>query len=406
MHAHHPLATAKGWLAGAWDDPSPPPPSSVRLAALSGYLLLVVLRAPILVLRPRIWAEEGSVYLQAAYDRGWSALFEPHFGYLSLLANLAGLLASLAPLGAAPTVTLIISAVVQCIPAWLILRSRASVLARPWVRMLALVALVLAPSATGEIWLNSINSQHFLGLACCLLLLDPPAHRWRGQGLWILALAGLSSPASIFLLPLFLVRSYALRTPAASVVLGLCLPVQLAAHLADQGNRPPPVDMVSRVAYVIRAFAQLFANPSTGRVILGPLVLVVVTWMVWRARVPVAVVAWLATVTSAGLATWFSLGGVGGQRYAYAPGCCLAIALLAVATARGTRRWVRGVAWAMLLTYFVMGLITYFAMDAYVGPNFPDWQGQALAFQARARENLVAWPIWEGYDPWTVRPPR
>ena len=45
-----------------------------------------------------IWAEDGSVFLQCAYDRSFlDCLVTPYQGYLQLLPRLGGAIASLAP---------------------------------------------------------------------------------------------------------------------------------------------------------------------------------------------------------------------------------------------------------------------------------------------------------------------
>src|SRR5215510_660836 len=66
---------------------------------LLGAVIVLLLRCPTVWLQPRLWAEEGTVYLPAALENGfWGNLFAVQLGYYSLLDNVVIGFASLFPL--------------------------------------------------------------------------------------------------------------------------------------------------------------------------------------------------------------------------------------------------------------------------------------------------------------------
>ena len=53
---------------------------------LIGSCLIIFLRSPPTVLHPELWAEDGKVWFQDAYNQGWlTPLFHPQVGYLQTL---------------------------------------------------------------------------------------------------------------------------------------------------------------------------------------------------------------------------------------------------------------------------------------------------------------------------------
>lgn len=208
---------------------------------LAGIALMYA-RRPEYFSAPGFWAEEGRVYFAGAWAAPWpSALVATPHGYLLLYTNVAAVLAAnLVPLRHAPLVTTLCGLAVQTIPLLLIAFGRAP----EWqgaVRKSVGVAIVLFASLTGEIWLNTINSQSHFALIAVLLLLEPSAvGRVRG-GVYcaLLALAGLTGPVACFLTPLYAVRAWRARDRVAiaqAVVITACAVVQCTALLAGGGE--------------------------------------------------------------------------------------------------------------------------------------------------------------------------
>jgi hypothetical protein len=136
-----------------------------RLLLLLASTLVIVLRAPALFLEPRFWAEEGAIYFSYAFRRPWyEVLFAPHLGYYALYPHLASLVATrTVELADAPLVTTSMALLAQLIPVTLILWSKAELWLGP-ARKIIGILIVIFTLSSGEIWLNSINSQFFFAL--------------------------------------------------------------------------------------------------------------------------------------------------------------------------------------------------------------------------------------------------
>jgi hypothetical protein len=197
----------------------------------------IVVRAPVYFSTPSFWAEEGAYHFAIAWERPpLAALTYQRAGYLNLWANLATTTAArlvragVISLTHAPFVTVTFAFAVQLLLVALIAWSRAPFWGGPGRRIVGIVA-VLAGAMTDEIWLTTINSQHWLVLASVLLLLEPPdgscARRWATIA--ILLVTGLSSPVAAVLLPLYAWRAWRTGTRAAleqAAVVALCALVQ------------------------------------------------------------------------------------------------------------------------------------------------------------------------------------
>jgi hypothetical protein len=177
------------------------------LAALLLYAFVLVVRAPWVLFEGRVWAEEGTVYLQYAWTHSFlDALVSPHLGYYYLVANAAGIVAAHVPLEVAPCFMAAIGLLVQLIPAGLVLFTSIPGLATPARKGIALLLLLVVP-ANPEVYIISTGSHFMLCAATGLVLVSDTGGRadrfWKR---FVLLLGGLSGVVSTFLAPLFWVR--------------------------------------------------------------------------------------------------------------------------------------------------------------------------------------------------------
>ena len=405
---------------------------------LAGALLLIVLRAPEILLAPRFWAEEGMTYFTAALARPWyQALFTPHFGYLSLWANLSAWLATCVSIVDAPTVTTICALSVQLAPVVLIAYRPLELWQSEVQRAMALLCVVFVPLA-GELWLNTINSQFYLSLTTFLLLIDAPsastAVRWPRRGL--LLLGGLTGVVSCFLAPLFVWRWYRERSRDrlidAAILLG-CSLVQAAMfwHMhQDPGvaRRFMPLDVSTLGAILVtNSLLWCFAGLETARAAAtwllaqretiqfvwigaGSLALMggILAWLSYglpRRRRIIGVAAYallsvLSIVAATGSRTekWVLIVPGFGGRYFYAPNVILVLMLVANLN-RGNSATRRSIAAVLLLAAWFNGA-TQFHNVPVKGPAWPEEI-------ARWRANPTYAPrIWP--NGWSVQlpPPR
>ena len=171
--------------------------------------LFIIIRDPIFLTAPRLWAEEGSIYIQSVIDNGnLASLTEPHLGYFSLFANsAANYSVAILDLKYAAYGTTYLSLIFMlfCITAPLYLRSAY------WSTDFSKAAIVFLSLliSSGEIWLNTINIHFYLGLFACYFLLSDHERLTilcRYFCYALLSLGALTCVTSVLLFPLYLIR--------------------------------------------------------------------------------------------------------------------------------------------------------------------------------------------------------
>lgn len=388
---------------------------------LLGAAALLLLRCPPIWLSPRLWAEEGAVYLPAALEGGfWGSLFDLHLGYYSLLDNVVIGVAALFPLQYAAHFTVYTAALITLVPVAVVLT-----LPSPWwpdlrSQCVLVLALLLLPGE--ETYLNLVNSQFFLAAACALLLVVDIERASRRQQLamaLLLVVSALSSPQACFLLPAFWLRSLQNREPAlrrlcivfsmAALVQALCV---IAALLQGglQGGRG------LQAAFSLTAFLKALArdvwlNPffrglrdhwqaRALQSIAGYLLLVCSIWILWQARAAAALrVLALALLSVALLSLLASVGMAGGQRYAYASSVLLLLIVLGALRqpgGAGTRRVVLGL---LLLSLFSQASMYPMLSERYFHPSWPSWRAALREWRdaSPAADGVVIWPVSAGW---------
>ena len=188
-------------------------------------------REPLYFTNPRLWAEEGAVYVQAAVDREmWDAMFAPHLGYYSLLPNVitsSGLYLCGVHGVAYFTTWCSFLGILFCVLAPLILRSEY------WntqTKQVAIIAVAIL-SGSAEIWVNTINLQFYFCLFTCFCLLADLRGLHRATWMYVVVgsvIASLSGATSVILLPVVVYRLWknteeqsVLRIVGASLCVGL-----------------------------------------------------------------------------------------------------------------------------------------------------------------------------------------
>lgn len=385
------------------------------------YAVLIVLRMPSIVLHGRFWAEEGTVFFAQAWSRPpLDVLFHSHGGYLNLVANVAALAARWwLPLEEAPYGTIGAGLLFQLLPPLLLLLARDAWLQDWRVRAAGIVLLLFVPAAD-EIWLQTLHCQFELTLASALVLaLDVPRGGRAALAWAVLALAPLSGPGAMVLLPLFALRSVLERSRErgvqGAVLLGATL-VQLVLFFHGEPGRrfsisPAALLTVVAMKHLVVPFLGAHAAGSVaaswrealaaGRVPAVALLsagaaFLLLAWVVaWTRNV---VGAWLlaAAALVGGASYGGALGGAAdlmspfvGERYAFVPQSLLGLAILSLAT--GPVRLVRVVAGAVCAWLLVVGVQQYRRPWSAVAYG-PDWRAQVAAWREDPSHALRLWP--------------
>jgi hypothetical protein len=229
------------------------------------------LRAPFLFFEPRLYAEEGAVYLVHAWQSSfWEALCYIFSGYFSLIANLAAALAACVfSVEAIPRVTLVLAFFVQALPHY-ILFFRYSQRFTQMQKILLSMSIIFI-SSTGEIWLNTITSQFHLAVSAFLILIDTPKEPFSIKKCWpeaaVLLIAGLSGMISVFLLPAFGLR-YAFHRHRQSLLFLILLTIvallQLSVFFIDSGNAGQRFANFSGDRFSLTVIEHMFFWPLLG----------------------------------------------------------------------------------------------------------------------------------------------
>jgi hypothetical protein len=352
------------------------------VALLAGVAVLQ-LREPAWFSRPDLWAEDGKIFLQQAYNwGGLPALWVSAAGYLHLGPRLVALLVVHLPLDSAPTAFRAAAFIVDALPAVFFVSHRCRNLVPSLPLRAALGLLTLALPDTFETNGNMANAQWHLALLAFLILVALPPRSWLGRAFDIAALviAGLSGPFSILLLPVAAVQTWRHRSRwllALTAVLALSAAVQgaelLATNRLGTGSAPlnPSLDLFGRIT------SKVFLTPLIGYQQLEALAkmpiwlqpwpplavsavgLAAMGYAFWRAKPELRLlIAFTAITYCAALANptddapegrWYALSVAGsGSRYFYLP--MLAWMCVVVWFAVGQRLWIGRIAALALIS--------------------------------------------------------
>jgi hypothetical protein len=201
-----------------------------RLVVFVACFGLIVGRAPGLLLVPRLWAEEGTRYFTYAYYFADSPAWYRGFGniqrgYFALWPNIATTIAAnFVALEQVPLVTTVLALSVHLSVFAIMLWGTSTLWSTPGRKLGGVVLMLFAP-LSGEVWLNTINSQFIFALITFLILHTKPAI--RRSAIWAyrigLGLAGLTGIAACVLTPLFLIKALAEHTRERMVQLAILI---------------------------------------------------------------------------------------------------------------------------------------------------------------------------------------
>jgi hypothetical protein len=179
----------------------------LALLAVSLLALAVILQLTRLGLGnalDSLWAEDGSILLQGAFEDGFlEALLSPYAGYLILVPRLIGEVGAAVPLRDAAAAVAIASALVVAISGLVVWVAAAGHIRNPYLRGTLVALTVLSPVASLEsIGAGSYVLWYMLFASFWVLLWTPRTTAGAALGgLFVLA-TGLSTPGLWFFAPL------------------------------------------------------------------------------------------------------------------------------------------------------------------------------------------------------------
>lgn len=337
---------------------------------------------------------------------------------MNLVTNLAGLLAYLVPIGAAPYVTSGVALVIHCFPAILVVVARDAWLQSRAVLIAALI-LIAAPPGTEEVWLNSINSQSVLIVCVGLILaLEPRSGHAGALEKFLLALAPLTSPGTWALVPLFFLRAWIDRSwpRAAQGAILLCgTLVQLAfcfdASQRDLGIGPLLLNAVILVKHVL---LPLFGHDQAATLANEVAIFYARSahvWLLWLVTAAFVAAGCIVAAKPRQPSLWFFLAAAvvalvsyvsaqndklllvsvaGSGRYAYAPQVLFGLAALSWAVVHAGRTAI--LARLLVIWMLFVAVHDYFWPSAPDFATGPDWRLQVERWERNPDYRLKIWP--------------
>jgi hypothetical protein len=412
-----------------------------RWGLLLGAAVVIVVRAPVYFWSPNFWAEEGMLHFATACGAPpLAALTFRPVGYLNLWVDLsttsAAILvrAGVLPLTHAPLVTVMFAFAAQLLPVAVIAWSNAPFWGSALRRIVG-IAAVLFGAMTNEIWLSSLNSQHWLALVVALLLLEPPnVTRARARAtIVILTIAGLSSPAATALLPLFAWRAWRARARPATeqaVVLAACGLVQASCLLSAIGHGqalPERTKGLDLGMFAATVWLRTLVVPTLGAgaaqrcatlllhargpgmvsgLVLIALAVALLTWLA-RGQPPgqrlylvgaYASLTTLSLLTAIGDKAMMLYMPAASSRYVYSPGVLVMLILLGCVRPLAGR--VRPLVCAVSLAWGLAHGLANYPSSLRWNHSWPDWADQVRAWELDQRRPLLIWP-----PPWSMKLP-
>ncbi len=196
----------------------------------------------ILVLAPRLsgfsgipgnllWAEDGHIFIKGAMEHGLGAMIEPYAGYLHVYPRMVASLAVLPDPWFLAYIMLFGWLMGYIVAALFVVRAL-RLQGLPMVAALVVIAMCAFTPTSGETLFTITNVQWHLGAALAVVVLVPSARKPSIVELVFVAVASLTGPFCIILLPLVAVRAWwfndAYQRQGADLTLLVCALIQLS----------------------------------------------------------------------------------------------------------------------------------------------------------------------------------
>lgn len=394
-----------------------------QLLLLLAIVFLIVYRAPELLLYPRLWAEEGSVYLRYAYHnhRLDSLFFVPKYsiGYLALSVNIPTTLAAhLFPLEYAPIITTYCSLLIALLPIIIIIYSHSYIWDNFFKKILACLLIVGLPigETVGEMWLNSINAQIFCGLIALCLLFEK-LHQINIKKAWfyriLLLFCGLSGPYTAFLTFAFALKASYERSKESLwqfMIVALTASIQFTIFLAvkqfglldkvrlDFFNFSDAIDYIGYYFMLAPIMGRAIERPELNIVVSTLSILIVLYVFTRKMHKGYQLLLIVTFLSLAALTTYGALRGIPQGRYQYLP--AISFLFLLLANIHSTRRIQSLLASVLIVSSLGLGVLQY--TQKYVYLQYDDdsayWPQEIQRWRQDPDYEVNIWPKeWQFY---------
>jgi hypothetical protein len=388
----------------------------------------VFFRNPSYFTSPRIWAEEGSVYIQTYLDKGFfGTIFLPQEGYYSLFNKyIIALIMEVLGLEGVAYGTTIFSMLFMVA----ILMTPLLIPSKYWDTNTKKIMILLFSlfTSNGEIWLNTVAVQFYFGLFGCYLLLSDMEniHGWKKYFcIFLLFNAALTGATTVILAPFYLAKYLKEKTQPASVknnnitvfmiiiFFGLLVQIASVTYLLKFGdvirgeglnrfdlnnisNFIPGVVKSFYIFYVSREFLYLRYTS----ILLAPVFAYVIFQsfrLASQAKYLIIMSLYMSFVF-----TLLSLKMYGGGRYAYASS--MVIVLLLVNLFDEKEFLLNRFSAVLIVALFIFKIPQFFDTKHWYNEN---WVSYSASFKESKNNNNIVqiFPQWKGTN-WIIKIPK
>ena len=168
--------------------------------------LILFLRRPDILLSANFWAEDGVVWYTQLHNNGWISLFQPQNGYFQTISRLTMMFSAIFGILHAPLISNLCSLIIRILPILFLFSTRFPFVKEKTKIVIALYYLLMPNLA--EVFGNITNVHWFISLYLLLVLLAEQSDllSWKVHDMMVLAIAGLSGPFIVCLLPGLLIK--------------------------------------------------------------------------------------------------------------------------------------------------------------------------------------------------------
>jgi hypothetical protein len=184
--------------------------------------LITLARRPSAITGAALWAEDGTVFLVQALNRGVGAVNDSYAGYLHLVPRGIAMVASWLPFGWTPGLYALGAAVVTSASCAIVLSRRMAWLMPSWFVRAGVFVLLLVLPRVDEVHATLTNTIWWCGVGLLLIILcdDPTRTVGKVAEVGAVVLLVLSGANGMLLAPFVVLRWWRTRTVHSLVVLG------------------------------------------------------------------------------------------------------------------------------------------------------------------------------------------
>jgi hypothetical protein len=371
-------------------------------------IFLIVYREPALLLFPRLWAEEGTIFYHFARTHSvWEIFTTIHVGYLTLFNSIvSSLQTKIFTVEAAAKVSTYLGLCVQFIPVYIIIFTNHPFWVSPFKKIIYAITFIIVTPA--ELWVNTTNSHFIFGLITFLIMLTPTTTLSRiNKYLFrmLLFVGGLTGPASILFTPVYFIKAYRDKNKEKyiqTIIITICSIIQgsIILYCLLFNNRYQRLTKhnfrVTFFAYCSDNFSMIphdytFTNTSTYYLylFLGILIATFFIYLVIKNRnKDDYMILFMSFIIVSVCSTLGSLDMSGANRYSYIPTCLIILIMVSEIIATKNQYITRYVS-IVLLVFVLMINARYYFRSGYCGylPSFPKWKVEVAKWRANPNYN-------------------